>query len=221
MAERKHGNSTLQYPETNGSPVHEVHEADARDLSLNDNSVDFIVTSPPYWQKRDYGFDEQIGQEDTPEEFVDVILEALSEWRRILRPHGSIFFNIGDTYEKRSLVGIPCMVAQAARKDGWLVRNEIRWAKDGGMPEPAGNRLANRHEPIFHFTQNNDYYYDLRGYSHEYGNGANPGDVWQIGFERNTGNHLAPFPSELVKRSVTLGCPPAVCTKFGKPSRRE
>ena len=221
MAEREHGNSIVQYPEMDRSPIHEVHEADARDLPLNDDSVDFIVTSPPYWQKRDYGFDEQIGQEDTPEEFVNVILEALSEWRRILRPHGSIFFNIGDTYEKRSLVGIPCMVAQAARNDGWLVRNEIRWAKDGGMPEPAGNRLANRHEPIFHFTQNNDYYYDLWGYSHEYGNGANPGDVWQIGFERNTGNHLAPFPSELVKRSVTLGCPPAVCTKCGKPSRRE
>jgi DNA modification methylase len=221
MTEHESDTASPIYPEADTSPTHEIREADARDIPLDDNSVDFIVTSPPYWQKRDYGFEEQIGQEDTPDDFVSVIIDALSEWQRVLRSHGSVFLNIGDTYEKRSLVGIPGMVAQAARDDGWLVRNEIRWAKDGGMPEPASNRLANRHEPIFHLTQNNDYYYDLWGYSHTYGNGSNPGDVWNIGFEPNTGDHLAPFPGELVQRAVTLGCPPAVCTKCGEPRCRE
>lgn len=203
------------------SATHEIYEADARDIPIEDDSVDFIVTSPPYWQKRDYGVEDQIGQEETPEEFVEVIIDTLDEWRRVLRPHGSIFFNIGDTYDNRSLVGIPWMVAQAAREDGWYIRNEIMWSKDGGMPEPAKNRLANRHEFIFHLTQNKDYFYDLWGYSHEYGNGSNPGDVWEIGYDRNTGDHLAPFPSELVERSLMLGCPPAVCTECGKPRERE
>lgn len=203
------------------SPTNEIYEADARDIPIEDDTVDFIVTSPPYWQKRDYGVEDQIGQEDTPEEFVEVMVETLDEWGRVLKPHGSIFFNIGDTYEKRSLVGIPWKVANALRDDGWYIRNEIMWSKEGGMPEPAKNRLANRHEFIFHLTQNKDYFYDLWGYSHEYGNGSNPGDVWEIGHDRNTGDHLAPFPSELVERSLTLGCPPAVCTECGKPRERE
>lgn len=216
------GEDSLKYPSPDIAPTHETYEADARDLPLDDNSVDFIVTSPPYWQKRDYGFEDQIGQEDTPEEYVEVIIDTLDEWRRVLTDHGSIFFNIGDTYDNRSLTGIPWMVAQEARQNGWLVRNEIQWTKDTGMPEPAKNRLANRHEPIFHFTQNNDYYYDQHGYSHKFGyDGATPSDVWNVDFERNTGDHLAPFPSELVERAVTLGCPPSVCTECGKPRTRQ
>lgn len=52
------------------------------------------------------------------------------------------------------------------------------------------------------------------------GNGANPGDVWNINPERNMGAHLAPYPQELVRRAVMLGCPPQVCRTCGKPRRR-
>jgi DNA modification methylase len=211
----------LDYPSPKQSHTYDIYEADARDIPLDDNTVDLVVTSPPYYQKRDYGFDEQIGQETTVDEFVNELLEAMQEWKRVLKPHGSILLNIGDTYERRSLVGVPWKLAQAARNDGWLVRNEIMWIKNGGMPEPAQNRLAQRHENIFHFTPSNEYYYDLHGYSHAFGNGANPGDVWEFGFDRNTGGHLAPFPEELVERCLTMACPPAVCTECGKPLKRE
>jgi hypothetical protein len=160
----------LKYPAPDRDISFEILEADARDIPADDNTADLVVTSPPYWQKRDYGFDDQIGQEPTPEEFVDTILDCMDEWQRVLRPTGSIFLNIGDTYEKRSLTGVPEMLVQVAQEDGWLLRNKILWAKDGGMPEPAKNRLANRHEYVFHFTQDNDYYYDLFGYSKAFGN---------------------------------------------------
>lgn len=211
----------LQYPSTDRDLSFETHKADARDIPVEDNSADLVVTSPPYWQKRDYGFPEQIGQEETPEEFVATIVECMDEWRRVLRPTGSIFLNIGDTYEKRSLTGVPGMLIRAAKEDGWLLRNKILWAKDGGMPEPAKNRLANRHEFVFHFTQDNDYYYDLHGYSKEFGNGSNPGDVWHMGHDRNTGGHLAPFPTEMAERAITLAAPPAICTECGEPRTRE
>lgn len=214
--------STVPYPNPELSIKRpEVHESDARDIPKADNSVDIIFTSPPYWQKRDYGFDDQIGQEETPQEFINTILNCMDEWRRVLKSTGSLFLNIGDTYENRSLVGIPEMLMRQAQEEGWLVRNKILWAKDGGMPEPAKNRLANRHEYIFHFTQNNDYYYDLHAYSKEYGNGSNPGDVWDVGFDRNTGDHLAPFPSELPERALTLAGPRSVCSECGQPLERE
>jgi len=211
----------LKYPSADMGSSYEIHEADAREIPAEDNSVDLVVTSPPYFQKRDYEVEGQIGQEETVDEFVEELMEGMRKWKRVLKPTGSVLLNIGDTYNNRSLVGVPWKFAEAAKDEGWLVRNEIMWLKNGGMPEPAKNRLANRHEYIFHLAPNNDYYYDLHGYSHAFGNGSNPGDIWEFGFDRNTGGHLAPFPEELVERCLTMACPPVVCSECGAPYERQ
>jgi len=199
-----------------------VLQGDARRIQLADDSIDLVITSPPYWNKRDYGLVDQIGQEASAAEYVDTLVTCLREWRRVLRPTGSVFLNIGDTYHRRSLANIPARVELAAADDGWLVRNRVIWTKDGGMPEPARNRLANRHEYIIHMTLSNSYYYDLFGYSEVYGNGngANPGDVWQFNQGRHMGDHLAPFPPEIAARAIHLACPAEVCTGCGEPRRR-
>jgi DNA modification methylase len=201
-------------------PFIKVIAGDARRIALPDNSADVVVTSPPYWKKRDYGHEDQIGQEETPQRFAESILDCLREWRRVLRPSGSVFLNIGDTYWRQSLAGIPGRVEALAIDHGWKVRNRLIWAKEGGMPEPARNRLANRHEYVIHLTPSRTYYYDLHGYSERYGNGANPGDVWSIALARNMSGHLAPFPPELVERAVHLACPRAVCSACGTPRER-
>ena len=216
----------LQYEDEQGKlpPFRNIYRGDARRLpeQIPPSSVDLIVTSPPYWRKRDYKIIGQIGQEKTSEEYVASIISALGEWRRILRPTGSIFLNIGDTYWKKSLQGIPSLIEASARLAGWKLRNRIIWVKKGGMPDPVKDRLAGRHEYILHFALNG-YYYDLFGYAQLYSlgqKGANPGDVWEITPQRNLGQHLAPFPSELVERAITLACPHSVCSKCGKPRRR-
>jgi DNA modification methylase len=195
-------------------------QGDARAIPIEDDCVDLVTTSPPYWRKRDYGVAGQIGQEATYQEYVDAMVECLREWRRVLRPTGSVFLNIGDTFHNRRLAGIPARVEMAAADDGWIVRNRIIWAKDGGMPDPAQNRLANRHEYIIHLSLGHDYYYDLFGYSQMFGNGTNPGDVWKINPRRHMGEHLAPFPMELAERAILLACPARVCSKCGAPRRR-
>lgn len=201
----------------------DVHLGDARRLSfIKDKSVDLVVTSPPYWKKRDYGVVGQIGQEETSEEYVASLIAAMGEWRRVLRPTGSIFMNIGDTYWHKSLQGIPSLVEASARRAGWILRNRIIWVKKNGMPDPVKNRLASRHEYILHFAVG-DYYYDLFGYAQKYsvgGRGSNPGDVWEIAHRRNTGKHLAPYPDEIVERAITLACPEFVCSSCGKPRKR-
>lgn len=189
-------------------------------ISLTANSVDLIVTSPPYWKKRDYGIDNQLGQEEFPDDYVTHLVEALERWRKFLRPHGSVYINIGDTYHDKSLVGIPGRFVRKAQKAGWTVRNDIIWTKDNGMPSAAKDRLVPRHEHIIHLVWNDDYYYDLHGYSEAFGNGSNPGDVWRMNHDRNTGGHLAPFPEELVHRALTLACPPSICHNCGEPRER-
>lgn len=218
-ATRRHRNGTSQ-PRRSPATTRTIFHGDARDIPHADSTIDLVVTSPPYWKKRNYGLQNQIGQEKSAGEYVAAIVDCLREWRRLLRPTGSVFLNIGDTFYKRSLAGIPARVEAAAADDNWIVRNRIIWAKDRGMPEPADNRLANRHEYVIHLAVSHDYYYDLFGYSEEMGNGANPGDVWMIPPERNMGDHLAPFPSEIARRAILLACPRYSCTRCGQPQRR-
>jgi DNA modification methylase len=61
-------------------------------------SVQSCVTSPPYWGLRDYGHSDQIGQEDSPEAFVQAMVEVFREVRRVLKADGTLWLNLGDTY---------------------------------------------------------------------------------------------------------------------------
>lgn len=195
-----------------------VLKADARRLvSIQSKSVDLIVTSSPYWQKRDYKHRQQIGQEATPEEYIDTLVCTINSWIPLLRPHASVFINIGDTYRDGALVGIPDLLGVALRKHKWLVVNKIVWAKSNGVPEPLLYRLANRHEAIFQVVRNRDYFSDVNSLAQHLNQSSNPGDVWQIPHARNTSDHLAPFPEELVKRIIEFACPEHVCSKCGRP----
>lgn len=221
------------FPDT-AEPSWQVEEADAtkiipkdigdiegHTINLSQNSVDLIVTSPPYWRKRDYDHEDQLGQERSPDEYIENLVQSLEHWKKFLRPTGSVFLNIGDTYQEKNLAGIPDRFSLAVSQNGWTIRNKIIWAKDNGVPSSAQDRLVPRYEPIYHLVlDKNEYFYDLHGYAELYGNGSNPGDVWRISHDQNTGGHLAPFPRDLVRRAITLACPPSVCTTCGKPRRR-
>ncbi|MCX5518421.1 DNA methyltransferase [Kaistia defluvii] len=194
---------------------------DARRVPLRTGDADIVVTSPPYWLKRDYGVTDQIGQEPSADAFVASLLECMENWKTILPAWGSVFINIGDTYHKGSLANTPGRLEIAAQDAGWTVRNRIIWVKDAGMPDPAKDRLKSRHEYIIHFAaRRRNYYYDQFGYAEKYGNGTGPSDVWQIGLKRDMSAHLAPYPTELVERILTLACPEQVCTHCGKPRER-
>jgi len=69
---------------------------------LPDESVDCCVTSPPYWRKRDYGVDGQLGQEPTFQEYIDKLIEGFIEVRRVLKPTGTCFVNLGDSFNTAS-----------------------------------------------------------------------------------------------------------------------
>lgn len=80
-----------------------ILRGDCRELlrALPDASVHCVVTSPPYWGLRDYGVDGQIGLEAAPSEYVDTMVEVFREVWRVLRPDGTVWLNLGDTYATR------------------------------------------------------------------------------------------------------------------------
>lgn len=123
-------------------------------------SVDCIVTSPPYYMQRDYSVPLQIGNESKPCEYVGNLCQVFAECRRVLTPHGTMWLNIGDKYQNGELLGMPWRVALALKDDGWLLRSDIIWHKPNAMPSSVKNRPTTDHEYIFMFVKTNDYYYD-------------------------------------------------------------
>jgi DNA modification methylase len=157
--------------------------------TLESESIDCVITSPPYWGLRDYGVDGQFGLEKTPEEYVSKMVEVFKEVKRVLKKEGTCWLNLGDSYwanraengqsyddnevqRKRScgknhsvikpkdLVGIPWRVAFALQADGWYLRQDIIWHKPNPMPESVTDRCTKAHEYIFLLAKSSKYYFD-------------------------------------------------------------
>jgi DNA modification methylase len=129
--------------------------------SLPDNSIDCVITSPPYWGHRQYSGG-GIGLELTYTEYISNILEITNELYRVLKPTGSFWLNIGDTYRSKKLLGLPWRVTIKMMDDQkWILRNSIIWNKHKGGLDSSKDKLRNIHENIFHFVKNEKiYFYD-------------------------------------------------------------
>ena len=140
----------------------EVIQGDVREVlkTLDDESVQCVVTSPPYWGLRDYGVDDQLGLEATPEEFVENMVDVFREVKRVLRNDGTLWLNLGDTFFNKNLLGMPWRVALALQADGWYLRSDIIWNKPNPMPESVADRPTKSHEYIFLLTKSAKYFYD-------------------------------------------------------------
>lgn len=217
--------------------------------TLPSESVQCVVTSPPYWGLRDYGVPPTVwggdpscehqwsqptgyvghrghrgqmpqskwpsnatypqhtgtteatcercgawlgclGLEPTPDLYVEHLVTVFREVRRVLRPDGTLWLNLGDSYngsggaggdykagglrdgqprypgrkvaglKPKDLVGIPWRVAFALQADGWWLRSDIIWAKRAPMPESVTDRPTRAHEFIFLLSKSQRYYYD-------------------------------------------------------------
>ena len=117
-------------------------------------TISVVVTSPPYWNLRDYNNSNQIGNEPTPQLYVDKIALVGSHILRVLKDDGVYFLNLGDTYVNKSLQMIPQKIAIEMQSQGWLIRNQIIWYKPNHMPSPVKNRFSNTYEVIFFFSKN-------------------------------------------------------------------
>jgi site-specific DNA-methyltransferase (adenine-specific) len=128
---------------------------------LPDNSIDCCMTSPPYWNKREYE-NGGIGLETHFEDYVQNLVQIFAQVQRVLKNTGSFWLNTGDTYKDKGLVGIPWRIALALiDQQGWILRNDVVWNKLKG-PDNAKDKLRNTHEYVFHFVKRaKGFYYDI------------------------------------------------------------
>lgn len=175
---------------TKRKPIVTLH-GDTRDLihQLPDDTFQCVVTSPPYWGVRDYGIENQIGAEPDLYQYIKHLVEVFREVRRVLKPDGTFWLNIGNTYssggrkwrdadeknkgramsyrpptppglKKKDLIGVAWLLALECQKDGWYLRNDIIWNKPNCQPESVKDRLTVSHEYLFMFSKSERYYFD-------------------------------------------------------------
>ena len=213
-------------------------------LQIDDSSIDCVITSPPYWQLRDYGYSDQWGLEPTYQEYLEKMWDFMDEIWRVLKDTGTVWVNIGDTYSTKSggftyekstdklssytnnmkveqpkaerhksLLMIPHRFAIGCYDRGWIIRNDIVWAKRNAMPESVVDRFSKKHEYFFFMTKKSvGYYFDLDNIKigSMDGSNKNPGDVsdfWDIPTKGSSSNHYASYNTNLIDKPILAGCP--------------
>jgi site-specific DNA-methyltransferase (cytosine-N4-specific) len=156
--------------------------------TLPEDSIQCCVTSPPYWGLRDYAVENQIGAEPALADYIDNLGAICEEVRRVLRPDGTFWLNIGDSYtsggrtwrapdrkngaramsyrpqtppglKPKDLIGVPWRVAFALQDRGWFLRSDIVWYKPNCQPESVKDRPTQAHEYLFLLTKSAFYRY--------------------------------------------------------------
>jgi DNA modification methylase len=122
-----------------GTNPYAILLGDARRVlqDLPSESVQTIVTSPPYFGLRDYGKEGQIGLEETPTDYINALVDVFREAKRVLREDGTLWLNLGDTYAGRALRGGGLTRQESNR---YPVEGSFR-ATGGRMESPAGHYL--------------------------------------------------------------------------------
>ncbi|MGN6705563.1 MAG: DNA-methyltransferase [Rhodanobacter sp.] len=210
---------------TVGSSVATIFQKDAVDFlkSLKPNTVDLILTSPPYFIGKEYDLSKNIA------DFKEELSRVSEHMVRALRPGGSLCWQVGSHVSKGRFTPLDSIVfAEHLRFEELVLRNRIVWTFDHGLH--LRQRFSGRHETILWYTKGDEYYFDLDsvrvrqkypGKRHYKGPnkgewsgnplGKNPGDVWVIPNVKarhveKTG-HPCQFPVALARRLVLALAP--------------
>lgn len=171
--------------------LNKIYHGDSLEVlkSFEPESVDLIVTSPPYYGLRDYGIEGQLGQEKTPQLYISHLMTIMNECKRVLKKTGSLWVNIGDSYggtgskgdckdpkykngrngqvvsvssklSPKSLLAIPERFVIAMTDSGFIRRNSVIWYKPNCMPSSAKDRFTVDFEYFYFFTKSPKYYFE-------------------------------------------------------------
>jgi site-specific DNA-methyltransferase (adenine-specific) len=153
------------------SPRNTILVGDVLDrlADLPTGSIDCVITSPPYFQLRDYGVAGQLGLEPTVDEWVNNLRAVCTQLARLLKPVGSLWLNLGDAFSRHPRYGAPAKglllaperLVLALTADGWILRNKVIWAKPNPMPTSVCDRLTLTYEVIYFLVRSPRYFFDL------------------------------------------------------------
>jgi DNA modification methylase len=213
-----------------------IHKGDAKTVlkSFEPNSVNCVVTSPPYYWQRDYGVIGQIGQEKTIDAFVEAIANTMEQVRRVLTPDGLLFLNLGDTYYSAKGQPKGTDKKSAARRFGlravdasglgvprktiigipWRVALDMigrGWILRSPIVWTRTGAIPEPTAKDRPWRTHEMIFMFSKSPRYYFSRGPlkSEEDIWTISARRrsNGGLHSAAFPEQLVQRCIDIGCP--------------
>jgi len=137
-----------------------IHTASCEHMTaIADKSVQVVISSPPYYKVRLYGNENEVGHEETVEEFINRLVDHLRDVKRVLKDDGSFYLNIGDKILNNAFQMIPeRLVLKLCNEHGWHLINTIVWAKTNALPRDV-KRLTPSYEKVYHLVLDPQNYY--------------------------------------------------------------
>jgi len=208
------------------SRLYDIHQYDARkiDRLIKEPIVDVTVTSPPYFDMKDYGYKEQIGFGQSYQEYLNDIGIVFKSIYACTKPTGSLWVIVDALRKDGEIIALPFDIANKIKESGWKFREIIIWEKDKTVPWTHKGQMRNSFEYILMFSKTDDYkffidkirdYEVLKSWWIKYPErynpkGKTPDGIWHypIPTQGSWGNgyirHFCPLPEDLVARILTL-----------------
>ncbi len=207
------------------SNIYDYHIKDAKRIEevIKRPIVDVVITSPPYWNLKNYGVDDQVGFGQKYEDYLNDITIIFEKCKNVLKDNGSIWIVV-DSFKKGGDIRLlPFELAQRLKEKGLFLQDIIIWQKDKTLPWSSKGKLRNIFEYILFFTKHKkEFKYNVDRlrelelkkwwvkYPERYNpKGKVPSRVWEIpipiqGWGKAWVRHFCPFPPRLVERILLL-----------------
>lgn len=201
-----------------------IHDARTINNLPLKSKVDLIVTSPPYFDMKDYGSDNQIGFGQTYQQYLNDIEVVFTKCSLVAKETASLWVVVDILKKDGEIKLLPFDMAQSIQKGGWKLRDIIIWQKDKTIPYTHNGEMRNIFEYVLYFTKSSDYKYyreritsinDLKEWWQRYPerystNGKSPTNIWDfpIPLQGSWGKryikHFCPLPEKLIERIIHL-----------------
>ncbi len=183
--------------------------------TIPSDSVHGFVTSPPYYKARDYHVSDQLGQEESVNEYLESLLNVVNQLMRVTRDDGVGGLVVDDVYRDGALLGIPHKLHQEIVKQDYSVIHHSPWTKPNAKPEAVNNRYTHTHEHILIIAHEGGKHYFNKQEA------KSPEDVFNVKVGNSGANHDAVFPVELPMELIRTTIPKKVCPECGVPLKEK
>ena len=179
---------------------------------VNNNSIQCVVTSPPYWDLKNYNVDSQIGYKETYEQYHGRLEHVWKECFRILKKDGTVRINVQSKMYNSDTVLIPQDIMKSMTKIGFFLKDILIWHKSSGIPS-GSQRLSQHFEYILFFSKQKENFKFRKNnldaiLDYRISNLTTIGNVWNI--KKKAGSiskgmpHPAIFPVEMIRRIIKV-----------------
>lgn len=214
-------------PEPNlvyASVMNEYYIQDARLLTESvKDKVDVIITSPPYFDMKDYGSDNQIGYGQQYADYLSDMRQVLKQCFEVSKDTGCLWMVVDTLKKEGSIKLLPFDLADEAKRSGWILQDIIIWKKDRTLPFSRRGETRNIFEYVLYFVKSNDFKYyperissvDIKEwwikYPERYGlNGKALTDIWEFpipvqgSWGKSYVRHFCPLPAKMIDQIIEL-----------------